>query len=225
MQEEKAIEILTGARLFRGIEREEIQRICNSARTQLRFYKKGSVVFLEGEQPKRLFILISGSVIICKNTMSGKRIVFTKIERPGEMFGEVYLFLGKDSYEVEAETLQDSYVFELEIDTSGKRRQMDELEVHLQRNLMHIFANKAYLLNNKVRILGSASIREKIAVYLMEFYKEDGKQLSREELADFLNVTRPSLSRELGNMCKEGILEISGRKIRILDPEALEDSL
>lgn len=49
--------------------------------------------------------------------------------------------------------------------------------------------------------------------------------LSREEMADYMNVTRPSLSRELGNMVKEGILALEGRKIVVQNQEALESYL
>ncbi|MFR0078363.1 MAG: helix-turn-helix domain-containing protein [Blautia sp.] len=49
--------------------------------------------------------------------------------------------------------------------------------------------------------------------------------LSREEMADELNVTRPSLSRELGKMQEEGILSLSRKQIQIKDQELLEEYL
>ncbi len=51
------------------------------------------------------------------------------------------------------------------------------------------------------------------------------KNPSREELSDYLNVTRPSLSRELGNMEKEGIIKLDGRKIIIVSQDKLEEYL
>ena len=68
-------------------------------------------------------------------------------------------------------------------------------------------------------------IREKIVRYLFERKNTDGTirgNLVREEMAEYMNVTRPSLSRELGSMQKEGILEIQGRDIRIADWEKFE---
>ena len=49
--------------------------------------------------------------------------------------------------------------------------------------------------------------------------------MPREEMADYLTVSRPALSRELGNMVREGILKIDGRDLVILDQEALEEYL
>ena len=46
--------------------------------------------------------------------------------------------------------------------------------------------------------------------------------LSREEMADYLNITRPSLSRELGKMQEEGILELDRRQILVKDQEKME---
>ena len=46
--------------------------------------------------------------------------------------------------------------------------------------------------------------------------------LSREEMADYLNFTRPSLSRELGKMQEEGILELDRRQILVKAQEKME---
>ena len=49
--------------------------------------------------------------------------------------------------------------------------------------------------------------------------------MPREEMADYLNVTRPSLSRELSNMVKDGIIRNEGRDIVIIDQDKLESYL
>ena len=46
--------------------------------------------------------------------------------------------------------------------------------------------------------------------------------MTREELAEFLGVTRPSISRELMKMQDDGLVEIKGRKIFVLDPAEIE---
>ncbi|GAB1484049.1 hypothetical protein MASR2M78_28660 [Treponema sp.] len=57
---------------------------------------------------------------------------------------------------------------------------------------------------------------------------EDGElQLAfpKEKLAEFLSVTRPSLSRELAAMVSDGLLEVEGRRIRVISPKALKEVL
>ena len=139
----------------------------------------------------------------------------TDITRSGDLFGEVYLFIGKEAYDMDAQAVEDSEVLEI----------AGEIPRVLWQNMLEIFAKKAYLMNQKVKVLGCASIREKIVRYLFERKNQDGTicgNLVREEMAEYMNVTRPSLSRELGCMQKEGILEIQGRNIRIADWEKFE---
>ena len=84
---------------------------------------------------------------------------------------------------------------------------------------------KAYNMNRKLRILGSGSLRERIVRFLVECQDSEGQihmNLSREEMADYLNITRPSLSRELGKMQEEGILELDRRQILVKDQEKME---
>ena len=80
-------------------------------------------------------------------------------------------------------------------------------------------------MNRKLRILGSGSLRERIVRFLVECQDSEGQihmNLSREEMADYLNITRPSLSRELGKMQEEGILELDRRQILVKDQEKME---
>ncbi|EAE7954681.1 TPA: winged helix-turn-helix domain-containing protein, partial [Listeria monocytogenes] len=56
--------------------------------------------------------------------------------------------------------------------------------------------------------------------YLFGIQDDDGSielTETREEIADYLDITRPSLSRELGRMQKENIIRIEGSSVIILD--------
>lgn len=101
-------------------------------------------------------------------------------------------------------------------------REENSLSRKLRENLLEVFAGKAYNMNRKLRILGSGSLRERIVRFLVECQDSEGQihmNLSREEMADYLNITRPSLSRELGKMQEEGILELDRRQILVKDQE------
>ena len=104
-------------------------------------------------------------------------------------------------------------------------REENSLSRKLRENLLEVFAGKAYNMNRKLRILGSGSLRERIVRFLVECQDSEGQihmNLSREEMADYLNITRPSLSRELGKMQEEGILELDRRQILVKDQEKME---
>ena len=94
--------------------------------------------------------------------------------------------------------------------------------------MLSILAQKAYFLNQKVQILSCATLRQKIARILLKNCRPDGKVLlamNREELADFLNTARPSLSRELMKMQDDGLITIQKRDIFITDFDGLQNIL
>ena len=207
----------------------QLEQLLQENQGFIKNYKKGSSIFTETERPTRFFILIDGKVNISRNTLNGKRILMTTIENVGDIFGEVYLFIHKEQYEMTAEAVEDSVVLELSnhifTESFPNSPQLSET---LRNNLLHIFANKAYLLSRKVQMLSTSNIREKIAWYLIEHQKKDGSlegNFKREYMADYMNITRPSLSRELSNMQKEGILSLHGRNIIIENQEKLESYL
>jgi CRP-like cAMP-binding protein len=97
----------------------------------------------------------------------------------------------------------------------------------LIENMLMMVSERALALSRKVEYLSIKSIRGKISTYLLERYKITGKTtfmlpVNRNELADFLNVSRPSLSREMCNMRDEGIIDFHRASVQIKDVEALK---
>ena len=75
-----------------------------------------------------------------------------------------------------------------------------------------------------MRATSCGSLRRKLAALLLEHRRPDGMvslAMNREQMADFLGVTRPSLSRELAAMRDEGLLQMEGRSIRVPDIASL----
>ena len=97
----------------------------------------------------------------------------------------------------------------------------------IMTNLITILAEKAFFLNSKVRLLSSFSLRQKIATFLIQTEKENVSNtgMTRQQMADFMATTRPSLSRELLNMEDSGLIELNGSEIKIKDRVELENLL
>lgn len=229
-ENDSIIQALSKSALCKEFTQDELLSLLEENNTEIKKYEKGSFVFEEGDVPDRLYVLIYGLVEVSKLTFSGKKILITTIENPGDMFAEVYMFMGKSKYDMSAQTGEESLILSIssEFFENISYNNNALAAEKIRKNLMSIFAMKAYNLSGKVRLLGCGSIREKISLYLIENQTPSGeiaKNPSREELADYLNVTRPSLSRELGNMEKEGIIRLDGRKIVIVSQEKLEEYL
>ncbi len=221
-EKKELLNVLRRSRLCRNLNEDEMERLLVKEGT-VRSFSRGERVFQEMDRPEAVYVLLKGSVIIAKETFSGKRILLTQLEMPGALFGEVYAFMEKSSYDMYVEAVGKTSV--LVLDNRIFTGKEDNLSRKLRENLLEVFAEKAYNMNQKLRILGSGTLRERIVRFLVECQDSEGvihMNLSREEMADYLNITRPSLSRELGKMQEEGILELSRRQILVKDQEKLE---
>ncbi len=94
--------------------------------------------------------------------------------------------------------------------------------------MLAILSDKIVMLNNKMHILNAETLKGRIAVYLLTLYKKNNSlifdmPMKRQELADFLNVKRPSLSRELSNMQQDEIIEVYRSTVKITDLEKLKE--
>lgn len=251
--ENKIKELLSKSELFNGLSYDEIDVLLKDSRNGVKTINKGELVFDEGDKADKFFILLSGFLLVSQDTLSGKRLILTRIVNPGDMFGEIYPFMGASRYDMYVEAVEESIVFEMDLDVvyCGLNKEFDRVANILRKNLIRIFAHKAYVMNRRLRVLGAAGIRGKIARLLTQrqkdqdrmrdlgpdndkikraaFYSGDNKSIvkvrPREEMADFLNVARPSLSREISAMVDEGIIKTGDGYIEILDQEALEEYL
>lgn len=222
-------EILGKSPLGTGLDMNSIEELLSSSKVNHKKYAAGEVIFREGDVPNKLYLLIEGQANIVKDTYLGRQLVLGEVSRAGDIFGEVYLFLGHKAYDMYTLAVEDSSILEI---SSSFFRDTDQavlpLTIQIQQNLLRIIAGKAYFMHNRLKILASGSLREKIARFVFLQAGSDGKCClhgTREQLAAQLAVARPSLSRELGKMQQEGILSIHGEEIAIKDLSAFESYL
>lgn len=263
-------EIMKKCVLCRGMDDEEVRAFYEeglaAGMLRMRSVNKGEYVFHEGAAPRALYILASGRIAISRVTMSGRSILVEEIEQRGDMFGEVYLFLGMP-YKICTQAAEDSEIIVMSGELfsqaygrsdSGARGTASGVGVSeraafgcadqkcaagsenaddaagdtvgniMVRNMLALMAQKAYMLSGRIQVLASPSIREKAARFILEREQPDGTisaEMSREAMADYMGVTRPSLSRELSKMQADGLIKIDGRRIVVSDQDGLEGYL
>lgn len=207
--------------LFRGVDEEALDAYLKKLGAREGEVAAGEYIFREEDEAKGLYILFEGMVEVEKNDGSGKRQMVNRFDKPDTVFGEVYLFLEDRPYDFACRAVKDSrllFVPKEAFDPAG-----GALAQRLTQNMLQVLAKKAYFLNQKMLILSAGSIRKKIARHLL-FKNPEGEPMmlmNREELADYLAVPRPSLSRELMKMHREGYIDLNGRQMSF-DPEKLE---
>lgn len=212
--------------LFHGMTPEDIKKALTCSASKEQIFKKNIYLFHSNDIPTHLYILLEGEIQICKDTPNGNRLIMNTFSKPGTTFGEVYLFLKNKTYDFYVVTTKETKVLALPkqyfYQTCEHNCNHHETII---KNMLGILSEKAYLLNKKIQVIGAGSLRNKLAEYFIQNCNTEGfvvSTLTREQLADYLGVTRPSLSRELMKMKEEGILEITRKQIKILDFEALE---
>lgn len=210
--------------LFSGVNEKDLGAYLKKCGAREREVPAGGYIFREGDEAKGLFILLDGAVEVEKNNFSGKRQMVNRFREKDTIFGEVYLFLEDRPYDFACRAVKDSrllFVPKVAFDPAG-----GAVAQHLVANMLKVLAKKAYFLNQKMLVLSAGSMEKKIARHLL-FVNPTGdvfELMNREALADYLAVPRPSLSRTLMKMHREGLIDLDGRKVSF-DPEKLESLL
>ncbi len=216
---------LEASKLFQAINDTETERILKCSKSGMKKYPAGTYIFEQGGLPTRLFLLLSGQVQICKDFTSGKRDVLYLVE-PGNVFGEIFLFGDRKKYWYDAVAVTDVSVLEMPWDFFYHFcSNACDHHKQLTQNMLEILSEDNFKMTRKLHIISTSSLRERIAIWLIDSMNENSVvelRMNREQLADFLGVARPSLSRELMRMQKDGLIEVSRKAIRICDRDAVE---
>lgn len=217
------MQILKNSPIFSGMEIAEIEAVIDASRAIIKSYKKDEFIFLQDDAPDTLHILVEGTVVIGNDSSTGKRNIITTFSHAGEPFGEVFLFLGKAVYDNYSQAATDSKILQIPKSFFDNKNEMSSKIIS---NMLEILAKKAYYLHKKLLIISGGGLREKIIRTLLQNIQGTVVKLgmNREEFADYLNVARPSLSRELMKMQDEGLIEVEGDRVRVLDVEGLSSS-
>lgn len=211
--------------LFHEISKTEIERMLKCSKSYEKHYKAGEYIFRQGDKPVKIFLLLKGYIQIAKDFASGKRDVLYMVEE-GNVFGEMFLFADMENYWYDAVAAEAVDVLEIPWDffyhfceNACSHHQK------LTRNMLEMLSKKEFNITKKLHIVSTASLRERIAIWLIDSMDSEGKvviRMKREELADFLGVARPSLSRELMRMQADGLIEVTKKCIYIKDRDSVE---
>jgi len=226
----ECIETLKSSLLFREIEGESLNIMLDCLKPRIRHYRQREIIVTSGQPFQGVGIIASGSVALTKETYSGNRIIMA-ILNAGDIFGEMVVFSDQKVWPVTAIAQEDSTVLFLPPDKiTGTCSNACASHNRLITNLLQILSNKSLMLNRKIEHLSARNIRGKISSYFLDIYRQSGGKpftlsMKRHEMADYLNIPRPSLSREMGEMQKEGIITFRRSNITINDVIRLEESI
>lgn len=218
--------VLKKCALFKGIAEENLEKALQSVSAYIRHYKKNETVHRAGKEITEAAILVKGCCHVSKSDKDGNRVIIGEL-KIGSSFGESLAYGGiKNNPVTLTATRASSVVFvPLQKITGGGGD--PELRAKIIENLLVLLGQKSIDLHIKIDILSKKTLRQKLVTYfeyVSDILKSRAYRIpfTREELADYLGVNRSALSRELGKMQAEGILEYR-KNIFILNKVSAED--
>lgn len=225
---EKYKQILLKVPLFKEIEETELEHVLTCLGPSVKAYKKAEIITMEGNPFSGIGIVLSGKVTVTKSNEVGERIIMTQLTEGG-VYGEMMAFSSVKIWLATVVAETDTQILSLTPSTILSHcNHMCVGHKQLMMNMLEIVSNKALGLNRKVNYLSIKSMRGKLAKFLLEsFHDHDGYsfdiEFNRNELAEFLQVSRPSMSRELAKMKDEGLIDYYQNTFKILDMDRLSD--
>ncbi len=210
--------------LFHNLQPKEKERMRENF--SCTYIRKGEIIFRDGEKPTGLVCLFKGKVKIFKEGVGGRDQI-VRMAKPVGFFGYRAMF-ADENHIATAEAIEDSVICTIERDCLLDILHSNaELTFHILKSL----ATELGFSNNRTITLTQKHIRGRLAeslLFLRDTYGiEDDQQtikvyLSREDLANLSNMTTSNAIRTLSSFCNENVLELDGRRIKILDAHKLE---
>lgn len=179
------------------------------------------------DQPiSHIGLISAGSVEIQKILPSGKAVTFM-YKKAGEIIAEGAIFSSLPSYPCQVVAREKTDIILLPKQYFCR---IITTNPQLAANVLALLSDKIVMLNKKVELLSFSSIQSKIAFSLLHCLPvTDNNQIElpypKKVWAEFLNVSRPSLCRELKKISDQGILQIIKRTIIIRNRSSLEKML
>ena len=203
------IEILRGNLLFRGMDAQEIDDCLKALSGRTRRFPKDAVLLRAGEAAERMGVVLRGSVTVESNDIWGNCTILSHVGAGG-FFAETYAYLGGVML-VDVVANADCEVLFLRIGELQNAPAEQGWRAKLTNNLLTVSMHKNLTLAGRSFHTAPKSIRGKVLSYLntvsiQKRSREFDIPFDRQQLADYLNVDRTALSKELGKMRADGLI-------------------
>jgi CRP-like cAMP-binding protein len=195
-----------------------VDKTCN-------LYKKGQIVFFEGNRPAGLYCITKGKVKIYQIGGEGKEQII-RLAKDGDILGYRALISG-EIYSGSASVLEDSVICFI-----PKKVFFDLLQINseLSTRMMKLLSQDLRMAEVRITGLAQKPVRERLAetiLMLREFYglENDGKTikavLSREDISNIVGTATETAIRMMSEFKQEKMIDLEGKRIKILNQEDL----
>ena len=193
--------------LFKHLSEDQLKKL--QSISFIKDFRRGELLFCEGEEPKYLYILIEGTIRVYKTDFKGNEITLHYFH-PINMIAEVANF-ENFPYPATAEFETDGKVVAIDFDRF-KNEFLKDPEVSF--NVIKSLAYKIRILNDIIVQNMMMDAVSRVAKFIDE-HEDLFKELKHNKIASLLNITPETFSRILKKFKDQGIIQKKGKDIYI----------
>ena len=207
---------------FSGLPEDQLKEIRNIAVD--RHFNKGEIIFSDGDEGNGFFVVVEGLVKIFKVSSEGKEQIL-HIYGPGEPFGQVAVYAGR-SYPASAQAIAKSHV--LFFPRTAFINLITRIP-SLAMNMLAVLSKRLREFTVQVENLSLKEVPGRLAGYLLYLLDEQESKdsvtlnISKGQLASLLGTIPETLSRIFARMTELDLIEMDGRRIKLLNRSGLEE--
>ena len=197
--------------LFQGFTDENWDQLLQLSGIHITSYEKNERIFHMGDRVHEIGVLLSGCIHIENHDLLGNKSILSQID-PGEIFAETYA-LCQEPMMVDVTAVENCQVLFLNVQLlQNPSYQSASWHGRLLSNLLQVSMQKNLLLSNRIFCTTPKTIRSRLLTYFSRLSVKCGSStihipFNRQQLADYLNLDRSALSKELGKMQQDGLIE------------------
>ena len=187
-------------------------------------FQKGEVICEEGQNSNAIFLIKDGIVKSHKLDEQGKELT-TALHKSSDIFGYTS-FLQNIPYQETSTALNDTTLVGI---SKEQLKKILEKNPHITFELIELLADDLKDVKDQLLQMAYSSVQRKTASTILKFVeklepkKGESIKISRSDLASVAGIATETLIRTISNFRKEGIIEIEGRNIKILDLRKLQE--
>lgn len=203
--------------IFKGVSPEELNSLLNG-KFHSKSYKAGETIALQGDSYRSLLIIGKGIVRGEMINFAGDHIVIEEISSPRSIAPAI-LFATENTLPVDVIAVTDTEIVSIH---RADFTRLLQTEVKILHNFMQSISDRSKFLSDRIRMLRFGTIKSKLVGYLLEQAQRNGSNSfdiphTHRELADLFGVSRPALSRVLGQIAETGIITSRKKHFQIND--------
>lgn len=185
-------------------------------------FKKGALIYKEGAHSNMIYLISRGVVKTHKMDENGKELI-TALFKADDFLGFTS-FVDNIAYQESATAIEETTVVGV---SKNELKDVLENSKNVSLQLMELLTDNLAEIKGQLLQMAYSSVRKKTAQTILQFAAilnkkpEEGIRIARNDLASVAGIATESLIRTLSGFKKEGLIEIEGRNIRLLNVEGL----